>query len=87
MFKFKRAPEDSFKSARIRGLIDDLLRGYYQACTSQELPLRLREVLNKLNNERPELSKRACLGNSLRQSAFGNLTRKRSPPDLNDKFS
>ena len=56
MFKFKRAPEDSFKSARIRGLIDDLLRGYYQACTSQELPLRLIATLRKLDEERPELS-------------------------------
>jgi hypothetical protein len=52
MFKFKnRTPEDSLNSARIREQIGQLLRGHYQACMSQELPLRLVATLKKLDEE------------------------------------
>jgi hypothetical protein len=54
---YKRLTRENLNnSARIRGLIDDLLRGYFQACTNRELPLRLREALNKLYEERPAIS-------------------------------
>jgi hypothetical protein len=36
--------------------MDDLLRDYYRACTSQELPSQLLAVLKKLDEDRPELS-------------------------------
>jgi len=57
MFRFKkRTLEDSLNSHRIRDRNDHLLKDYYQACTSQELPPQLRAVLKKLDEEKPELS-------------------------------
>jgi Anti-sigma factor NepR len=35
-------------------IIGDQLRSYYQACSTEELPARLRAVLKKLENEEPE---------------------------------
>ena len=55
MFKFKnRAPEESLNYARVRARIDKLLKDYYQARTSEELPFRLLELLKKLDEDRPE---------------------------------
>jgi hypothetical protein len=35
-------------------IIGDQLRSYYQACSTEGLPARLRAVLKKLENEEPE---------------------------------
>lgn len=48
--------EDRANSARIREQIGQLLRVHYRACATEELPLRLRDVLKKLDEEKPELS-------------------------------
>jgi hypothetical protein len=52
MFK-KRRLEDTLDSRRIREQIGHLLKNYYQACTSQELPPRLLTALKKLDEEKP----------------------------------
>ena len=41
---------------KTRERMEDLLRDYYRACTSQELPSQLLAVLKKLDEDRPELS-------------------------------
>jgi hypothetical protein len=52
----KRTPSESFHWNKTRERMDDLLRDYYRACTSQELPSQLLAVLKKLDEDRPELS-------------------------------
>jgi hypothetical protein len=51
----KSTPEDRLNSARIREHIGRLLTDHYQACTTDDLPPRLREVVKKWDEEKPEL--------------------------------
>jgi hypothetical protein len=50
----KRAPQQSRYWSETNKIIGQQLRTYYQACTTEELPPRLRAVLRKLENEEPE---------------------------------
>ena len=57
-----RNSENRPNSAGIREHIGRLLRGHYQACMADELPPRLREVLKKLDEEKPELEHVQVIG-------------------------
>jgi hypothetical protein len=53
----KRTPNQLRYWSETNKIIGQQLRTYYQACTAEELPPRLLEVLKKLDEETPELSK------------------------------
>jgi len=55
MFKFKNSTlEHRVNSACVRERIDRLLKGHYQACTTDKLPPRLLAILKRFDEERPE---------------------------------
>jgi hypothetical protein len=55
MANFKnRTPEDVLNWTVTRKILGELLTKHYQACATEELTPRLREVLKKLQNEEPE---------------------------------
>jgi hypothetical protein len=47
----EKRPTDQRLDQRVRGLIGQQLRGYYDSCVSKELPPRLLALLKKLNEE------------------------------------
>jgi Anti-sigma factor NepR len=49
-----RTPDEWNKWCSARERIDEELKKYYQACTTEELPARLVELLKKLDHELPE---------------------------------
>jgi hypothetical protein len=50
----KRTPDELRNWSFTKEQIGKQLKEHYQACTTQELPPRLREVLKKLNKEKSE---------------------------------
>lgn len=50
----KRRPEEAYNWTVTKKILGELLTKHYQACTTDELPPRLREVLKKLDEEKPE---------------------------------
>jgi predicted metal-dependent hydrolase len=53
----KRTPDQVRYWSETNKGIGRHLQKYYQACVTEELPPRLREVLKKLDEEKPELGR------------------------------
>jgi hypothetical protein len=49
-----RTPDEWVDWCLARNRIDEELKQYYRACTTEELPPRLLALLKKLDNELPE---------------------------------
>jgi hypothetical protein len=47
----KRTPSELFEWSKTRRRMDELLRGHYQACATDELPTQILAVLKKLRDE------------------------------------